>query len=82
MPGQTVQLVDLKTTKKLFPDYKSWDFQVLQDVVNPVATSLLNLNITHKNCNSRGNKFKSLAYHKSVTYPQINNLNIIKDEHS
>ena len=29
VPGQTVKLVDLKTTKKLFPDYKSWDFQVL-----------------------------------------------------
>ena len=30
--GQTVQLVDLKNTKKLFPDYKDLDFQVLQDV--------------------------------------------------
>jgi hypothetical protein len=31
-----VQLSDLKNTKKQFPDYKSWDLQVLQDVVNPV----------------------------------------------
>ncbi len=30
--GQTVQLVDLKNTKKLFPDDKDLDFQVLQDV--------------------------------------------------
>jgi len=30
--GQTVQLVDLKNTKKLFPDYKDLDFPVLQDV--------------------------------------------------
>jgi hypothetical protein len=29
---QTVQLVDLKNTKKLLPDYKDLDFQVLQDV--------------------------------------------------
>jgi len=36
VPGQTVQLVDFKKNKKLFPDYKFWDFQVLQDVVNPV----------------------------------------------
>ena len=31
-----VQLSDLKNTQKLFPDYKSLDSQVLQDVVNPV----------------------------------------------
>jgi len=31
VPGQTVQLVDLKNTKKLFPDYKDLDFQILQD---------------------------------------------------
>ena len=34
-----VELSDLKKTQKLFPDYKSWDLQVLQDVVNVVATS-------------------------------------------
>jgi hypothetical protein len=56
--GQTVQLVDFKKNKKLFPDYKSWDFQVLQDVVNPVATSFSNLNIPNKNGNRRGDKFK------------------------
>jgi Helix-turn-helix domain. len=56
--GQTVQLVDKKNTKKLFPDYKYWDFKVLQDVVNPVATSFSNLNIPNKNGNRRGHKFK------------------------
>jgi transposase len=58
VPGQTVQLVDLKQTKKLFLDYKSWDFQVLQNVVNPVATSFSKLNIPNKNGNRRGHKFK------------------------
>ena len=37
-----VQLSDLKNTKKLFPDYKSLDSQVLQDVVNPVQNSFSN----------------------------------------
>jgi putative transposase len=58
VPGQTVQLVDLKTTKKLFPDYKSWDFQVLQDVVNPVENSFSNFTTADKNGNRRGDKFK------------------------
>ena len=31
-----VELSDWKNTKKLFRDYKSLDFQVSQDVVNPV----------------------------------------------
>ena len=58
VPGQTVQLVDLKTTKKLFPDYKSWDFQVLQDVVNPVENLFSNFTTADKNGNRRGDKFK------------------------
>ena len=37
-----VQLSDLKNTKKLFPDYKSLDSQVVQDVVNPVQNSFSN----------------------------------------
>jgi putative transposase len=53
-----VESSDLKNTKKLLPDYKSWDFQVLQDVVNPVATSFSNLNIPNKNGIRRGYKFK------------------------
>ncbi|BBD53323.1 hypothetical protein [Planktothrix agardhii] len=39
---QTLQLADLKNTKKLFPEYKNLDSQVLQDVVNRVETSFSN----------------------------------------
>jgi len=54
-----VELSDLKNTKKLFPDYKSLDSQVLQDVVSPVATSFSNLKFPNKNGNRRGkHKFK------------------------
>ena len=38
---QTIQLADLKNTKKLCPDYKTLNSQVLQDVVNRVETSLV-----------------------------------------
>jgi hypothetical protein len=53
-----VELSDLKNTKKLLPDDKLLDSQVLQDVVNPVATSFSNLTIPNKNGNRRGHKFK------------------------
>jgi len=53
-----VELSDLKNTKKLLPDDKLLDSQVLQDVVNPVATSFSNLTILNKNGNRRGYKFK------------------------
>src|SRR4028118_825930 len=54
-----VELSDWKNTKKLFSDYKSLDSQVLQDVVNPVATSFSNLKLLTKNGNCRGkHKFK------------------------
>ena len=43
-----VQQSDLKNTKKLFPDYKFLDSQVLQDVVNPVETSFSNFTIPIK----------------------------------
>jgi len=48
------QLSDLKNTKKHFPNFKSWDLQVLQDVVNSVENSFSNLTITDKNRNPRG----------------------------
>ncbi|MEG4863314.1 MULTISPECIES: RNA-guided endonuclease InsQ/TnpB family protein [unclassified Microcoleus] len=76
-----IQLADLKNTKKLFPDYKSLDSQVLQDVVNRVETSFSNFTTPDKNGNRRGKpKFKGFHYYKSFTYPQLDNLNIIKDE--
>ena len=43
-----VQLSDFKNTKKLFPDYKSLDYQVLQDVVNRVETSFSNFTMPIK----------------------------------
>ncbi len=57
--GQTVQLADLKNTKRLFPDYKTLDSQLLQDVVNPVETSFSNFTSPDRNGNRRGKpKFK------------------------
>ncbi len=78
---QTVQLADLKNTKKLFPDYKALDSQVLQDVVNRVKTSFSNFTTPDRNGNRRGKpKFKGFHYYRSFTYPQLNNVDIIKDE--
>ncbi|MEG4337108.1 hypothetical protein [Microcoleus sp. D3_18_C2] len=78
---QTIQLADLKNTKKLFPDYKLLDAQVLQDVLNKVETSFSNFTTPDKNGNRRGQpKFKGFHYYKSFTYPQLDNLNIVKDE--
>jgi putative transposase len=77
----TVQLADLKNTKRLFPDYQTLDCQVLQDVVHPGETSFPNFTTPHKNGNRRGKpKFKGFHYYKSLTYPKLDNLNIIKNE--
>lgn len=79
----SVQLADLKNTKKLFPDYKLLDSQVLQDVVNRVETSFSNFITPDQNGGRRGKpKFKGFHYYKSFTYPQLDHLNIIKDEQS
>ena len=43
-----VQLSDFKNTKKLSPDQKSLDYQVLQDVVNRVETSFSNFTMPIK----------------------------------
>jgi len=77
----TVQLADLKNTKRLFPDYKLLDCQVLQDVVHPGETSFPNFTTPDKNGNRRGQpKFKGFHYYKSLSYPKLDNLNIIKDK--
>jgi putative transposase len=77
----TVQLADLKNTKRLFLDYQTLDCQVLQDVVHLVETSFPNFTTPDKNGNRRVKpKFKSFHYYKSLTYPKLDNLNIIKDE--
>jgi len=78
---QTIQLADGKNTKKLFPDYKVLDSQVLQDVVNRVETSFSNFTTPYKNGNRRCKpKFKGFHYYKSFTYSQLDNLDIAKDE--
>ena len=78
---QTIQLADLKNTKKLFPDYKALNSQVLQDVVNRVETSFSNFITPDQNGNRRGKpKFKGFHYYKSFTYSQLDNLDIVKDE--
>jgi putative transposase len=77
----TVQLADLKNTKRLFPDCKLLDCQVWQDVVHPVETSFPNFTTPEQNGNRRGKpKFKGFHYYKSLNYPKLDNLNIIKDE--
>ena len=48
MQWLNVELSELKNTKKLFPNYKSWDWQVLQEVVNSVENSFSNLMIPRK----------------------------------
>jgi len=78
---QTVQLADLKNTKKLFPEYKNLDSQVLQDVINRVDTAFANFIHPDKNGNRRGKpKFKGFHYYNSFTYTQLDNSAIVKDE--
>lgn len=50
----TVQLADLKNTKKLFPEYKSVHSQVLQDVIGRVETAFSNFVKPDKNGNRAG----------------------------
>ena len=73
----TVQLGDLKNTKKLFPEYKKIHSQVLQDVINRVETAFSNFINPDKNGNRAGQpKFKGLHYYKSFTYSQLKNKHI------
>jgi putative transposase len=79
--GPNVQLADLKNTRRLFPDYQTLDCQVLQDVVHPGETSFPNFTSPDKNGNRRGKpKYKGFHYYKSLSYPKLDNLNIIKDK--
>ncbi len=78
---QTVQLGDLKNTKKLFPEYKKVHSQVLQDVINRVETAFSNFITPDKNDNRAGKpRFKGLNYYKSFTYSQLTNKHI-SDNH-
>lgn len=77
---QSVQLADLKNTKKLFSEYKRLDSQVLQDVINRVESAFSNFITPDKNGHRRGQpRFKGKHYYNSLTYPQLNRADIIKD---
>ena len=74
---QTVQLADLKNTKKLFPRYKKLHSQVLQDVVNRVETAFGNFIKPNKNGERSGKpRFKGLHYYKSFSYSQLKNKHV------
>ena len=65
MQWLTVQLADLKNTKKLFPEYKKVHSQVLQDVIGRVETAFSNFVKPDKNGNRAGKpRFKGLHYYK------------------
>jgi len=77
----TVQLADLKNTKKLFPEYKKVHSQVLQDVIGRVETAFSNFIKPDKNGNRAGKpRFKGLHFYKSLTYSQLRNKHI-QDKH-
>ncbi len=78
---QTVQLGDLKNTKKLFPGSKKIHSQVLQDVINRVETAFSNFINPDKNGNRAGKpKFKGFHYYKSFTYSQLKNKHILENQ--
>ena len=74
---QTVQLADLKNTKKQFLRYKNLHSQVLQDVINRVETAFSNFIKPNKNGDRSGKpRFKGLHYYKSFSYSQLKNKHI------
>ena len=76
----TVQLADLKNTKKLFPEYNSVHSQVLQDVIGRVETAFSNFIKPDKNGNRAGKpRFKGLHYYKSLTFSQLKNKHLEAD---
>ena len=78
---QTVQLADLKNTKKLFPRYKKLHSQVLQDVINRVETAFSNFIKPNKNGERSGKpRFKGLHYYKSFSYSQLKNKHIDEEK--
>ena len=78
---QTVQLADLKNTKKLFPRFKKLHSQVLQDVINRVETAFSNFIKPNKNGDRSGKpRFKGLHYYKSFSYSQLKNKHINEED--
>jgi putative transposase len=79
--GERVQRTDLKQTKVLFPEYKTLDSQVLQDVIDRVETAYERFTTPDVNGNRSGKpRFKGRHYYKSFTYTQLDNSNISGDE--
>ena len=78
---ETVQLADLKNTKKLFPEYKKIHSQVIQDVIGRVETAFSNFLKPDKNGNRAGKpRFKGLHYYKSFSFPQLKDKHLL-DNH-
>jgi putative transposase len=78
---QTVQLADLKQTKTLFPEYKELDSQVLQDVVNRVEYAFSRFTKADASGKRSGRPiYKGKHYYRSLTYPQLNNADVTRDE--
>ena len=78
---QTVQLADLKNTKRLFPRYQKLHSQVLQDVINRVESAFTNFVTPNKNGDRSGKpKFKGLHYYKSFSYPQLKNQHLAQEQ--
>lgn len=76
-----VQRSDLKQTKKLFPDYKAVDSQVLQDVIDRVEYGFSRFIKPDANGNRSGKpKFRGKHYYKSFTYTQLHDCDLTKDE--
>ncbi|MBE9010146.1 transposase [Pseudanabaenaceae cyanobacterium LEGE 13415] len=77
----TTQLADLKQTKQIFPEYKEIHSQVLQDVVNRVEYAFSRFTKPDKNGKTSGRpRFKGKHYYNSITYTQLTNAHIVKDE--
>ncbi|NES67690.1 MAG: transposase [Okeania sp. SIO2D1] len=59
---------------------KSIHSQVLQDVVQPVQTTMDNFTKPDKNGKTSGRpKFKGKHYYNSLSYPQLSNSHIVKN---
>ena len=77
---ESVQLADLKNTKKLFPEYKKIHSQVLQDVVQRVQTTMDNYTKPDKNGKTSGKPtFKGRHYYNSFSYTLLKNSDLTKD---
>jgi len=77
----TVQRADLKQTKKLFPEYKDLDSQVLQDVIDRVESAFVRFTKPDASGNRSGKpRFKGKHYYHSFTYTQLHDCDVSRDE--